>query len=88
MVMKGGCSHQVDDGGGGGGGDDDDDDDDDNAPHVTLSARLVIAPLTLYSIVKNEKCCAKCYTQCGRFSYELLSQKQSSLKEPESLLSM
>jgi hypothetical protein len=72
---------KVDDGGGGGGGDD-------NATHVALSARLVIAPLTLYSIVKNEKCCGKCYTQCGRFSYEPLSQKQLSLKEPESLLSM
>ena len=75
-------------GGGGGGGSGCDDDDDDDAKHVALSARLVIAPLTLYSIVKNEKCCDKCYTQCGRFSYELLSQKQSSLKELESLLSM
>lgn len=66
----------------------DDDDDNNNTTNVALSARLVIAPLALYSIVKNEKCCDKCYTQCGRFSYELLSQKQSQLKELESLLSM
>jgi hypothetical protein len=68
-------------GGGGGGGDSD-------ATHIALSARLVITPLTLNNIVKNEKCCDKCYTQCGRFSYKLLSQKQSSLKEIKSLLSM
>ena len=63
----------MDDGGGGDG-------DDDNAKHVALPARLVIAPLTLYSIVNNGQYCDKCYIQCGRFSYELLSQKQSSLK--------
>jgi len=41
----------VDGGGGGGGGGDVDDDN--NATHIALSARLVIAPLILYSFVKK-----------------------------------
>jgi hypothetical protein len=55
-------------------------DDDDNAAHVALTARSVIKPLTLYSIVKNVKDCDKCYAQCGRFSYESLSWNGHHLK--------
>jgi hypothetical protein len=54
--------------------------------HVALAARLGIAPSTLNTIVKIRKDTEKCYTQCGRFSGQRKSLKQSPFEELESLL--
>jgi hypothetical protein len=53
---------------------------------VALAARLGIAPSTLNTIVKSRKDNEKCYVQCGRFSGQRKSLKQSPFEELESLL--
>jgi hypothetical protein len=53
---------------------------------VALTARLGIAPSTLNTIVKSRKDTEKCYAQCGRFSGQRKSLKQSPFEELESLL--
>jgi hypothetical protein len=53
---------------------------------VALAARLGIAPSTLNTIVKSRKDTKKCYAQCGRFSGQRKSLKQSPFEELESLL--
>jgi hypothetical protein len=53
---------------------------------VALAARLRIAPSTLNTIVKSRKDIEKFYAQCGRFSNQRKSLKQSPFEELESLL--
>jgi hypothetical protein len=53
---------------------------------VALAARLGIAPSSLNTIVKSRKDTEKSYTQCGRFSGQRKSLKQSPFEELESLL--
>jgi hypothetical protein len=52
---------------------------------VALAARLGIAHSTLNTVVKSRKDAEKCYTQCGRFSGQRKSLKQSPFEELESL---
>jgi hypothetical protein len=54
--------------------------------HVALAARLGIASSTLNTIVKSRKDTEKCCAQCGRFSGQRKSLKQSPFEELESLL--
>jgi hypothetical protein len=51
-----------------------------------LAARLGIAPSTLNTIVKSRKDAKMCHAQCGRFSGQWKSLKQSPFEELESLL--
>jgi hypothetical protein len=53
---------------------------------VALAARLGTAPSSLNTIVKNRKDTEKCYIQCGRFSGQRKSLKQSPFEELGSLL--
>jgi hypothetical protein len=53
---------------------------------VALAARLGIVPSTLNTIVKSRKDTGKCYAQCGRFSGQRKSLKQTPFEELESLL--
>jgi hypothetical protein len=55
---------------------------------VALVVRLGITPSTLNTIVKSRKDTEKCYTQCGRFSGQRKSLKQSQFEELESLLAV
>jgi hypothetical protein len=55
---------------------------------VALAARLGSAPSTLNTIVKSRKDTEKCYAQCGRFSGQRKSLKQSPFEELESLLAV
>jgi hypothetical protein len=55
---------------------------------VALAARLGIAPSLLNPIVKSRKDTEKCYAQCGRFSGQRKSLKQSPFEELESLLAV
>jgi transcriptional regulator CtsR len=52
---------------------------------VALAARLGIVPSALNTTVKNRKDDEKGYTQCGRFSGQRKSLKQSPFQELESL---
>jgi hypothetical protein len=54
--------------------------------HVALAATLGIAPSTLNTIVKSRKDTERYYAQCGRFSGQRKSLKQSLFEELESLL--
>jgi hypothetical protein len=54
--------------------------------HFALAARLGTAPSTLNTIVKSRLDTEKCYAQCGRFSGQRMSLKQSPFEELESLL--
>jgi hypothetical protein len=49
---------------------------DSSRKHVTLAARLGIAPSTLNAIVKNRKDRKKYQAKCGRFSGQRRSVKQ------------
>jgi hypothetical protein len=53
---------------------------------VALAARLGTAPSTLNTTVKSRKDTKKCYAQCGRFSGQRKSLKQSPFEELEGLL--
>jgi hypothetical protein len=53
---------------------------------VALAVRLGIVLSTLNTIVKSRKDTEKCYAQCGRFSGQMKSLKQSPFEELESLL--
>jgi hypothetical protein len=55
---------------------------------VALAVRLGIVLSTLNTIVKNRKDAEKCYAQCGRFTGQRKSLKQSPFEELESLLAM
>jgi hypothetical protein len=55
---------------------------------VALAARLGVVPSTLNTIVKSRKDTEKCYSQCGMFSGQRKSLKQSPFEELESLLAM
>jgi hypothetical protein len=54
--------------------------------HVTLAARLGIAPSTLNAVVKNMKDTEKYHAKCGRFSGQRKSLKQPLFQELKSLL--
>jgi hypothetical protein len=54
--------------------------------HTAVTARLGIVLSALNTIVKYWKNVNKCYTQCGRYSGQRKSLKQSPLQELESLL--
>jgi hypothetical protein len=53
---------------------------------VALAARLRIVPSSLNTMVKNRKDSGKYYAQCGKFTSQRRSLKQSPFQELESLL--
>lgn len=56
--------------------------------HVALATRLGIMPRMLKTVDKKRKDAKKCYAQCGRFSGQRNSLKQSPFQAVESLLAV